>query len=435
MTSRHRSFVVLIAALLFVATGLPFIYLGTDDSEATEGNFDHFHWVREDDNVTVTGYGWINSLPTGWNNCKTLTLTAVDGMAYIGNYVFYERNYPQNIILNGPIGSIGTYAFGKCHSLGYITVNGTVGSVGSCAFDDCTSLKNITVNGTIDSIGSEVFKGCIFLENVTVNDAIGSVGDYAFEDCDSLKTVNVGGALNSIKNHAFDDCDSLKTVNVGGALNSIGDYAFYNCDELENVTVNGAIGSIRECAFQSCHHLENVTVNGAVGLIKGSSFNYCDSLSELTITGQITTIENLAFYGCDKLTTLNINCSNNLNITTGSDNNGMIGKKATTINLLHDYSATYEWAEDGSSCIVHIVCANESKHNQDIDAEVTSTVKTEDITEYTVSGTYDGFDYSDTKEIRDPPATNNNTILYIAIGAVSTVAIAGGALLFIRSRR
>ena len=84
-------------------------------------------------------------------------------------------------------------------------------------------------------------------------------------------------------------------------------------------------------------------------------------------------------------------------------------KDLTDIAALgHAYSATYEWAADGSSCIVHIVCANNAGHNHDVDnAVVTSSVKTPatysamGVTAYSVSGTYDGFAYASTKEIAD----------------------------------
>lgn len=79
-------------------------------------------------------------------------------------------------------------------------------------------------------------------------------------------------------------------------------------------------------------------------------------------------------------------------------------------SLGHSYSATYSWSDDGSSCVVHIVCANDGAHNADINAEVSSIVKTEattssmGVTEYSVSGTHDGYAYSGVKEIRNIPA-------------------------------
>ena len=77
----------------------------------------------------------------------------------------------------------------------------------------------------------------------------------------------------------------------------------------------------------------------------------------------------------------------------------------------HAYSAIYEWAVDGSSCVVRIVCANDAAHNHSIsDAVVESSVKSAatttsmGVTTYSVSGTYDGFAYASVKDVRNIPA-------------------------------
>ena len=89
-------------------------------------------------------------------------------------------------------------------------------------------------------------------------------------------------------------------------------------------------------------------------------------------------------------------------------------KDVVDISASHAYSATYEWAADGSSCTVHIVCANDADHNHDIVAVVESSVKipatcTEmGTTTYSVSGTYGGFTYSSTKDVVDIDALGHS---------------------------
>ncbi|KQM10176.1 hypothetical protein AOA81_04690 [Methanomassiliicoccales archaeon RumEn M2] len=79
--------------------------------------------------------------------------------------------------------------------------------------------------------------------------------------------------------------------------------------------------------------------------------------------------------------------------------------------LGHAYSATYDWSADGKSCTVHIVCSNDSSHKHDIaDIIAVSSIKTVaaigsmGVTTYSVSGTYDGFAYSDSMDVRNIPA-------------------------------
>jgi hypothetical protein len=85
----------------------------------------------------------------------------------------------------------------------------------------------------------------------------------------------------------------------------------------------------------------------------------------------------------------------------------MIVEQTIIPALEHAYSATYEWSADGKSCTVHIVCAHDASHNHADSATVTSVVKVAPttssmgITTYSVSGTYDGYDYADSKDVTD----------------------------------
>ena len=361
MMSRHGTFVVLIAASILVVTGFSILFLGTDGSDATSGDYGDFHWVMDDaGNLTVTGHGDLDYLQPGWDDCENFTLTVKDGTANIGNGMFFH-----------------------CSSLTAVTINGSVGSIGNSAFENCDNMATLTINGSV-----------------------GSIGNSAFEGCDSLTTVTINGSVGSIGNSAFTILESLTTV-----------------------TINGSVGSIREYAFF-----------------------HCEFLSILTVTGPISMIDSTPFEECFRLKTLNIYCNDPLNITEHKDDNGYVAYYANTVNHIHRYSADYDWSADGKSCVVHIICGNTAEHNHDIsDAEITSKVKIQPtdtemgITEYTVSGTYDGFAYSDTKDIRDIPATGgdpvgdsgneNNNPIYIAATVAGALALAGAAFFIIRFRK
>ena len=315
MMSRHGTSLVLIAASILVVTGSSILFLGTDGSDATSGDYGDFHWVMDDaGNLTVTGHGNLDYLQLGWDDCENLTLTVKDGTANIGYEVFFH-----------------------CSSLTAVTINGSVGSIGNNAFGECYNMTTLTINGSV-----------------------GSIGNNAFDGCDSLTTVTIDGSVGSIGNNAFDGCESLTTVTIDGSVGSIGEYAFFHC------------------VF----------------------------LSVLTVTGPITTIGSTSFEECFRLKTLNIYCNDPLNITEHKDDNGYVAYYANSVNHIHRYSADYDWSADGKSCVVHIICGNTAEHNHDIsNAEIISKVKSQPtetemgITEYTVSGTYDGFAYSDSKDV------------------------------------
>ena len=274
------------------------------------------------------------------------------------------------------------------------------------------------------------------------------IESHAFEYCNSLTTVTFNGPVGSIENHVFHSCGSLTTVTFNGPIDSIGENAFGNCNSLKTVTIDGSVGSIGENAFINCGSLTTVTIDGSVGSIGENAFINCGNLSELTVTGPITPpVPAFEFSSCVNLKTVTVSCV--MDIEAGSSDYGGIAEHATTVNKLHSYSSSYEWADDGSSCTVHIVCANTSDHDHDVtDATITSTVKVppteteKGTTEYTVSGTYDGYAFSDTKDIQDIPATGGdsdgkgiNILIYVAIAAIAVLAVACAAILYIRSRR
>jgi hypothetical protein len=148
---------------------------------------------------------------------------------------------------------------------------------------------------------------------------------------------------------------------------------------------------------------------------------------------------------------VNVACPNPLNITEGDTSNGYVAYYASNVNLCHTYSATYGWSDDGKSCTVHIICANTANHNHDEPAAVTSTVKVPPTetemgtTEYSVSGTYDGFAYSDTKDVQDIPPTGHHDgpstprydrfpALALALSIFASLGLVGGVVLFSRFR-
>ena len=327
------------------------------------------------------------------------------------------------------------------------TMNGTALTVtgqGTLEWDSLwVGLTDLTIvsDGSEVSVANHAFNYCESLKTVTVNGPVGSIGDGAFYGS-SLTAVTINGLAGTISALAFHQCDSLTDVSIDGPVDIIGEDAFSDCDLLVTVTINGSVGTVLNHAFEFCGSLTTMTINGLVDSIGDYAFHVAGSLSELTISGPISSIGDGAFYECNGLKTVNVACNDPRNITAGSDGNGCIALYAETVNHVHRYSAAYEWADDGSSCIVHIVCANTSYHNHDENAAVTSSVKVQPtktemgITEYTVSGTYDGFEYYDTKEVQDIPAEGKgNTAIYIAVAAVAVLAVAGGAFLFIRSRR
>ncbi len=263
--------------------------------------------------------------------------------------------------------------------------------------------------------------------------------ELGWKNCSS---VSLPDGLTKIGNSAFEGCTHLASVIIPDSVTSIGQNAFWSCTSLVSVTIGNSVTSIGNGAFDHCTSLASVTIPDSVTSIGNEAFSNCTSLASVTIGNSVTSIGEHAFYYCYNLAEVNVACSNPLNITKGDISNGYVAYYAANVNICHPYSATYTWADDGSACTVDIACPHGDTENHQEHPEVTHTVKippTETemgTTTYSVSGTYDGFAYSDTKDVQDIPAKgNDNTLLYIAAGgAIAAIVLIGAALFLLRRR-
>ena len=480
---------------------------GSDADPAPNQCGDNLYWSMSGGCATFTGSGdmwdYTPDVVRGWKACSSVILP--NGLTKIGELAFSNCLSLESVTISNSVTSIGDGAFSNCISLESVTIPDSVTSIGETAFYGCSSLASVTIGNSVTSIGETAFYGCSSLASVTIPDSVTSIGykafavctslvsiivdegneNYSSEDgvlfnknktmlvqcpggkeggysipasvtsignrafyvCPSLESVTIGNSVTSIGENAFSDCTSLESVTIGNSVTSIGDYAFWNCTSLISVTIGNSVTSIGENAFEYCTSLASVTIPDSVTSIRDYAFEYCTSLASVTIPDSVTSIANGAFYLCYNLSEVNVVCSNPLNITEGETSNGHVAYYASNVNLYHTYSATYTWADDGSTCTVDIACSHGDTENHKEHPEVAHTVKippTETemgTTAYSVSGTYDGFTYSDTKDVKDIPATgkpggsNDSTLLYIAAGgAFAALALIGGAFFLLRKR-
>ena len=190
---------------------------------------------------------------SSWGKLTTLDLSnasIVEGGDY---YYYYEHTYSSLSVKN-------------------YTSNNTVGDY---MFYDCDLLQNIILPNNIVLIGKYAFSGCSFLKSVEISNAINTIEYEAFSECDGLETITIeGSGLTTLKSHVFMNCDALSSVIIGDGVISIDSSLFLDCHNLREVTIGNNVSYIPDMTFAYCNSLKKMTIGRGVNEIEYGAF-YC----------------------------------------------------------------------------------------------------------------------------------------------------------------
>lgn len=369
----------------------------------------------------------------------------------------------EGVLFNKSGNTLVKYPLGKTGSV--YTIPDSVTTIEERAFYYCTQLESVTLPDGLTTIKPYAFSHCSSVKNIAMPDSVSSIGDQAFSYCSSLTTVNVPNGVSTLNRATFAQCPSITTIAIPGSITSIGDYVFEGCYSLFEVVNRSSLtftigsfdnGYVATYAKRIIRSSGDSTVSTSddgyvYGTNEGKTYLIRYLGNDITVTlpdlinGERYEICEFAFYGTSAKT-VNYACDFTLTIANCAFYDGKQGTRGITFTSVHEiahhqakaatctengnneydacercdystcviipatghsYSATYEWSDDGKACIVHIVCANDGDHNRDLPVAATSSVKVParyssiGTTEYKVSGTYDGFQYSSTKDVDD----------------------------------
>jgi hypothetical protein len=113
--------------------------------------------LSEDGTLTISGYGYMNSIP--WSS---------------------QRENIKKVTINNGVTGIISSAFLNCPNLKTITIPNSVTSIGGSAFSGCTSLHSINIPNNVISIGEKGFYGCIGLTSINIPNSVTTIGVKAF---------------------------------------------------------------------------------------------------------------------------------------------------------------------------------------------------------------------------------------------------------------
>ena len=348
-----------------------------------------------------------------WSYDSSTGALTVTGSGSMTDFSFSDTRWGGNDIksvsLPDGLTSIGEVAFYGCTSLSSVTIPDSVTSIGYYAFYGCTSLSSVTIPDSVTSIGSYAFSGCTSLSSVTIPDSVTSIGYDAFYGCTSLTAINVAegntayvsenGVLfnkskTSLIQYPAGKTDSAYTI--PDSVTSIGNYAFLSADSLKSIEVSGNnpnFSSRSGCLYDKTGMtlrvcpagLGTFTVGKDVAWVYSGAFSG-NNLNEVVFSeGASATLGEGAFYDCMNLKKIVI--ESNANVVFNVASIGFPDSEKHTIYVVAPEGYTIpESALYGNIEIVYSEPPSDSE---------------------------------DRKEF---------PIIYVVIGAIAVLALAGGAI-------
>ena len=366
---------------------------------------------------------------------KVLTVLALVAVLAVGCIVLMNDS-DSSEAASETSGSCGAdLAWSYDSSTGALTVTGS-GSMTDFSYSDTrwggNDIKSVSLPDGLTSIGEVAFYGCTSLSSVTIPDSVTSIGYYAFYGCTSLSSVTIPDSVTYIGNHAFRGCTSLTAINVAegntayvsengvlfnksktsliqypagktdsaytipDSVTSIGYYAFLSADSLKSIEVSGNnpnFSSRSGCLYDKTGMtlrvcpagLGTFTVGKDVASVYLGAFSG-NNLNEVVFSeGASATLGEGAFYDCMNLKKIVI--ESNANVVFNVASIGFLDSEKHTIYVVAPEGYTIpESALYGNIEIVY------SEHP------------------------------SDSEDRKEFP------IIYVVIGAIAVLALAGGAI-------
>ena len=334
-------------------------------------------------------------------------------------------------------------------------------------FQGCTGLESVNMPASVTKINTNAFYGCISLAEVEFSGSYVQISDDAFYGCTSLTSVDLTIVTSLGDNsRAFAGCDGITEFIVnesneyytaeGGVLfNKKMTYLvqYPAAKEGSSYTIPDSVTILTGNAFGGCSHLKSLTLNKAVYSVR-SALQDTGSLESITVNEKNTNYSSRNGLLYDRSGVMLLACPSGLkSVTFDKDTLFLEGKSLTGNNLeeirfisggryflneasVNDCRSLKKIAiEDGADIVFGLgSIASTSKEKQTIEVSAPEGFK---VPAHAVTGNVE-FTYGPAPtpepEPSDSSGKKNNTIVFVAIGGVAVLALAGAAFFLIRRR-
>ncbi|MCD8117812.1 MAG: leucine-rich repeat domain-containing protein [Oscillospiraceae bacterium] len=414
------------ALVLLTALSLLSVAAFGDDTEETD-NQETMETSSNGQTLTATASG------DGWtlDEDGVLTISSDTGMSSWASSRSTYASDVKSVVIEASVTTIGNDAFRGCTGLTTITILDGVTTIGGYAFYDCTSLTNVTLGSGITEIPAYTFSGCTSLTSVTMSCAANkNIAENAFDSASTTYTITLTHTYSDAPVFTWAEDYSAATVTF---TCDEGDDTVTETCEVTSKTTAATCTTAGETVYTASVTFEGVTytdeqtvaipATGHTYDTNTFSWNWSEDYSSATIS--------FSCIDCDDVHTENATVTSEVTTAATETEAGVTVYTAVAkfndrvyanVQAVTDISATghsygdpvFTWAEDGKSAVASFTCET-CGDVQSVIAAVTSEVKTAataaeaGVTLYTAAVTFDGVEYTDTKELADIPATGEAT--------------------------
>ncbi len=398
---------------------------------------------------------------------KTYTLPA--SVTSYAPYLFQENRYIESVTFGSQITALQTYTFMDCTSVKTVNIQGNVTNIPTSMFQGCTGLESVNIPSSVIKINVNAFYGCTSLAEVEFSGSYVQISDDAFYGCTSLTSVDLTIVTSLGDNsRAFAGCDGITEfiVNESNEYYTAEDGVLFNkkmtylvqypaAKEGASYTIPDSVIILTGNAFKGCSHLKSLILNEAVYSI-ASSLQDTGSLESITVDEKNTSYSARNGFLYDRSGVMLLACPSGLkSVTFDKDTLVLEGKSLTGNNLeeirfvsdgryflnatsVNDCRSLKKIAiEDGAEVVFGLgSIASTAKEKQTIEVSAPEGFK---VPAHAVTGNVK-FTYGPAPtpepepEPSDSSGKKSNTIVFVAIGGVAVLALAGAAFFLIRRR-